>query len=142
VPTPGGEYEDSKKAAFRAAARNDIGKLGKVLDTVPVDIWKEWTNGAGEDLLSLSLKRDSSHAYALLAKALGLIEERKCVPFEERETVWVLMNGQILARQATVVEAWPNPDDVPEDADKILLEFWDDDQPPIRVESCCVLKVN
>lgn len=130
------EYADSKKAAFRAAVQDDVQALNAVLEAVPVDVWRLWENKAGRDLLTLCMERGSTNAYALLAKALGLVIERKREAFEDREAVWVLAAGEVLARRATVLE------DTPEDAEEVYLEFWDGDEPPERILRCCVLKAN
>merc|ERR1711957_875259 len=60
-----------------------------VLDSkVPKEVWGEWKNKAGKDLLSLSEERGSTAAYSYMAKALGLIKDRKRDSYEEREAVW------------------------------------------------------
>jgi len=129
-----GEHAENKKAAFRAVVQDDVQTLGAVLEVVPTEIWRLWENKAGKDLLTLSTERGSTNAYALLAENLGLLRERKRDTFEEREAVWVLLAGEVLARRATVLE------DTPEDVEDVLLEYWDDDMPAERVQRCCVLK--
>jgi len=129
-----GEHAENKKAAFRAVVQDDVQTLGAVLEVVPMEIWRLWENKAGKDLLTLSTERGSTNAYALLAENLGLLRERKRDTFEEREAVWVLLAGEVLARRATVLE------DTPEDVEDVLLEYWDDDMPAERVQRCCVLK--
>lgn len=129
-----GEHAENKKAAFRAAVQDDVPTLGAVLEVVPMEVWRLWENKAGKDLLTLCTERGSTNAYALLAENLGLLRERKRETFEEREAVWVLLAGEVLARRATVLE------DTPEDVEDVLLEYWDDDKPAERVQRCCVLK--
>lgn len=128
------EHAENRKAAFRAAVQDDVQSLGAVLEVVPTEVWRLWENKAGKDLLTLSTERGSTNAYALLAENLGLLRERKRETFEEREAVWVLVAGEVLARRATVLE------DTPEDVEDVLLEYWDDDKPAERVQRCCVLK--
>merc|ERR1719437_168581 len=95
---------------------------------VPSSQWSRWENKAGKDLLTLSQERRSTLAYARLAKALGMVTEMKREAYEERETVWVFLRGEVQPRQATVIE------DTPEEADAILVEYWDGDEPPQHVE--------
>lgn len=128
------EHAESRKAAFRAVVQDDVHALHAVLQEVSVDVWRLWENKAGRDLLTLSMERGSTSAYALLTKALGLVIERKRETFEERETVWVLTAGEVLAKRATVLE------DASEEAEEVFLEYWDGDEPPVRLERGCVLK--
>jgi len=120
--------------AFRAVVRDDTEKLGEILQKVPQHVWSSWHNKAGKDLLTLAQERGSSGSQSMVAKALGLVQERKRESFEERETVWVLFPGEVQARHATVLE------DVPETAADVLLELWDCDDPPARVNRGIVLK--
>lgn len=120
--------------AFRAVVRDDTEKLGEILQSVPQHVWSSWQNKAGKDLLTLAQERGSSGSQSMVAKALGLVQERKRESFEERETVWVLFPGEVQARHATVLE------DVPETAGDVLLELWDSDDPPTRVNRGIVLK--
>lgn len=129
-----GEHAENKKAAFRAVVQDNVQTLGAVLEVVPMEVWRLWENKAGKDLFTLSTERGSTNAYALLAESLGLLRERKRDTFEEREAVWVLIAGEVLARRATVLE------DTPEDVEDVLLEYWDGDKPAERVQRCCVLK--
>lgn len=71
---------------------------------VPADVWSAWRNKAGKDLVALSEERGSSAAYAVLARASGIVQERRHVPLEEGDAVWVLANGELQPRRATVKE--------------------------------------
>lgn len=131
------EEEDKIKAkALRAVVQDDGETLGSILFTVQVDVWSRWENRAGKDLITLSQERGSATAYSVLAKALGLVKELKREAFEEREAVWVFQPGEVQPRRATVIE------DTPEEADEILVEYWDGDQPEEHVERCLVRKMN
>jgi len=101
---------------------------------VPEDIWRLWTNKAGKDLLTLSQERGSSSAETLLSKALGMVQEMKREAFEEREAVWIFEPGEVQPKRATVLE------ETPEEADEILVEFWDGDDPPCHIHRCNVRK--
>merc|ERR1712194_304741 len=121
--------------AFRAVVQDDTLALSAVLDSkVPIEVWREWKNKAGKDLLSLSEERGSTAAYSWMAKALGLIKDRKRDSYEEREAVWVLLTGDVQPRRATVLE------DTPEEADQIQLEFWDGYEPPSNIHRDFVFK--
>jgi len=100
-----------------------------------VNTWSRWENRAGKDLLTLSQERGSSCAYSVLAKALGMMKEMKREAYEERETVWVFLHGEVQPRRATVLE------DTPEEADDILVEYWDGDAPPEHVQRCMVRRM-
>merc|ERR1719330_363307 len=122
-------------AAFRAVVKDDIETLGDIIhEKVPLDIWKNWMNKGGKDLLTLSEERGSSAAYSMLARALGLMKNRRRSSFCEREFVWVMLAGDIQPRQATVLE------DVSDEANQICIEFWDDDSEPMWVDRDFVLK--
>lgn len=129
------EEEKLKAKALRAVVQDDFSTLGEVLELAPVDKWSRWENRAGKDLLTLSQERGSSCAYSVLAKALGMMREMKREAFEERETVWVFLHGEVQPRRATVLE------DTPEEADDILVEYWDGDAPPEHVERCMVRRM-
>jgi len=132
--TPSDESSALQFLAFRAVVRDDTEKLGEILQKVPQDVWSNWQNKAGKDLLTLAQERGSSGSQSMVAKALGLVKERRRESFEERETVWVLFPGEVQARHATVLE------DVPETAGDVLLELWDCNDPPTRVNRGIVLK--
>lgn len=129
------EEEKLKARALRAVVQDDFSTLGEVLELAPVDTWSRWENRAGKDLLTLSQERGSSCAYSVLAKALGMMKEMKREAFEERETVWVFLHGEVQPRRATVLE------DTPEEADDILVEYWDGCEPPVHVERCMVRRM-
>jgi len=129
------EAERLKANALRAVVRNDCAALLEVLDRVPQDMWSRWENRAGKDLLTLSQERGSSSAYSVLANALGLIKEVKRDTFEERETVWVFIQGDVQPHRATVLE------DTSAEADSIYVEWWDGDGDPEYVDRCCVRKM-
>lgn len=65
---------------------------------------------------------------------MGVVEEQKRDTFEEREDVWVYHPGDVQPRRAVVLE------DVDEDDDDILIEYWDGDDPPVRVDRAMVRK--
>jgi len=129
---PEEEVEKFKAQALRAVVQDDCPALAEVLTRVRRTVWARWENKAGKDLLTLSQERGSSSVYSLLAKSLGMVKEVKREPYEERQTVWVFVNGDVQPRRATVLE------DTPEEADDVLLEFWDGDAPPERIERCLV----
>lgn len=135
-PDMGLTGEDRFKArALRAAVQDDCETLTEVLEIVPTDTWSKWQNKAGQDLLTLSQVRGATSAYAVLAKALGIVHEMKREAYEEREAVWVFLPGDVQPRRATVLE------DTPEEVDEVLLEYWDGDAPPERVERCLVRRI-
>lgn len=126
------KIEKLKAQALRAVVQDDCPSLAEVLKVVRRSVWSRWENKAGKDLLTLSQERGSSMAYSMLAKSLGMVKEVKREFYEERQTVWVFVNGDIQPRRATVME------DTPEECDDVLLEFWDGDDPPERVERCLI----
>lgn len=121
--------------AMRAVAQDDCAGLAEVLEAVHQDVWTTWQNKAGKDLLTLSMERGSSLAYSMLARELGMLKELAREAFEERESVWVFEAGEVQPKRATVLE------DTPAEAEEILIEFWDGDTPPERVERCLVRKM-
>jgi len=129
------EEEKLKARALRAVVQDDYVTLGEVLDLAPMEKWSKWENKAGKDLLTLSQERGSSSAYSALARALGMLKEAKREAFAERETVWVFIAGDVQPRRATVLE------DTPEEADQVLVEYWDGDAPPERVDRCIVRRM-
>lgn len=129
------EEEKLKARALRAVVQDDFVTLGEVLELAPVEKWSKWENKAGKDLLTLSQERGSSSAYSALARALGMLKEAKREAFAERETVWVFIAGDVQPRRATVLE------DTPEEADQVLVEYWDGDAPPERVDRCIVRRM-
>jgi len=124
-----------KPRAFRAVAQDNVEALETVLRGVSPDVWSLWKNKAGKDLLSLSEERGSGNAYRYLAKENGLLKELAQESYEEGEAVWIFLPGEVQPRRASVME------DTPEDAALILVEFWDDDDPPSHVERCLVRKM-
>jgi hypothetical protein len=134
VPT--GEESEWKTQALRAVVADDVRALEEIFDRLPVEAWSKWKNKAGKDLLTLSQERGSTLAYSLLARRLGLLKELKQEGFEEREDVWVLIHGELQPRRATVCE------DTAEDAQEVLVEFWDGYEPATRVDRCMVMKTN
>lgn len=129
------DYARLRAKALRAVAQDDAEAISEVLEQVPVSVWSQWKNKAGQDLLTLSEVRRSPDTYSAIASALGVLKELGREPFEEREAVWVFVDGEVQPRRATVQE------DTPEDADSVLVEFWDDDQPATYVERCLVRKI-
>mmetsp|Transcript_25484 Transcript_25484/g.59350 ORF Transcript_25484/g.59350 Transcript_25484/m.59350 type:complete len:946 (-) Transcript_25484:176-3013(-) len=124
-----------KVKAFRAVVKDDTASLEDVLNNLETDVWSSWSNKAGKDLLTLSQERGSSAAYAMLGKALGIIEEMKAEPFAEREAVWVFLPGEVQPRRASVME------DTDAEAPEVLLEYWDGDGEAEKVERCMVRKM-
>jgi len=110
--------------------------LADILAKVSSDTWSTWQNKAAKDLLTLAQERRSPASYSMMAKELGILQERKSDSFEERETVWVLLPGEVQARHATVLE------DTSADAMEVLVEFWDRDGPPAKVNKAIVMKSN
>mmetsp|Transcript_63386 Transcript_63386/g.175698 ORF Transcript_63386/g.175698 Transcript_63386/m.175698 type:complete len:929 (+) Transcript_63386:66-2852(+) len=137
APPPLSEAEEAemKVKAFRAVVQDNTTVLLEVLQRLHMDTWSTWQNKAGKDLLTLSQERGSSGAYSVLAKALGLVQEQKRESFEEREAVWIFAQGEVQPRRATVLE------DTPAEADEVLVEYWDGDEPASRVERCLVRKM-
>jgi len=107
--------------AFRAVVKDDTQVLQEVIADLPKEVWSEWHNKAGKDLLTLSEERGSSAAYSFLTRQLGKLKERKREAFAQGADVWVLMQGEIQPRRATVME------DAPAEANYVLLEYWDGD---------------
>jgi len=122
------EEAEMKTKAFRAVVQDDEDKLQDILESVPMVIWEKWKNKADKDLLTLSQERGASLAYSVIAKALGILREQTRDTFEYGEAVWVFQTGDVQARRATVKE------DTPEEADKILVEYWDGDDEPLYVD--------
>lgn len=122
------EEAEMKTKAFRAVVQDDEEKLSDILESVPIVMWEKWKNKADKDLLTLSQERGSSLAYSVIAKALGILKEQARDVYEYGEAVWVFMNGDVQARRATVKE------DTPAEADMILVEYWDGDEPAMYVE--------
>ncbi|CAE8620864.1 unnamed protein product [Polarella glacialis] len=129
------EQAELKVKAFRNVVQDDMVALGEILDRLSVDVWSTWQNKAGKDLLTLSEERGSSGAYSVLAKRLGLVQERQRESFEERESVWIFLQGEVQPLRATVLE------DTPEEADDVLVEYWDGDAPATRMDKCMVRKM-
>lgn len=125
-----------KARAFRAVVRNEEAELAAVIAEVPLDVWSTWTNKAGVCLLQLAEERRSAEAHTLLATALGLVSEIYREVFEDRESVWIFMRGDVQARRATVLQ------DTPAEADVVLVEFWDDGAEAQRVPRCQVRKMH
>jgi len=124
-----------KVKAFRYVVSDKMAELDAVLSRLPLELWSNWENKAGKDLITLSEERGSSGAYSVLAKKLGLVQDRKKESFEERESVWIFRPGEVQPLRATVLE------DTPEEVDDVLVEYWDGDDPPSRVEKCMVRKL-
>lgn len=129
------DVDELRARALRAVAQDDSVTLSQVLELVGCDVWSKWQNKAGKDLFTLSQERGSDCAYSVLARAKGLLKEMQRESFEDRETVWVFETGEIQPKRATVLE------DTPADTDDVLVEFWDGDAPPIRIERCLVRKM-
>jgi len=128
------ELEALRLRAFKAVVKDDAVTLADVLVKVPSDMWSSWQNKAAKDLLALAQERNSPASYSMMAKELGILQERKSASFEEHETVWVLLPGEVQARHATVLEG------TSADATEVLVEFWDNDGPPSKVDHALVMK--
>lgn len=138
VPSPDrNEAQETKlrMQAFRSVAQDDCDSLAEVLQSVHQDIWTKWMNKAGKDLLTLSTERGSDMAYSMLARELGMLKEAHRESFEERESVWVFEQGEVQPRRATVIE------DTTTEEEEVLLEFWDGDDPPMKVDRCLIHKM-
>mmetsp|Transcript_82649 Transcript_82649/g.145833 ORF Transcript_82649/g.145833 Transcript_82649/m.145833 type:complete len:807 (-) Transcript_82649:13-2433(-) len=129
------ETAELKIKAFRFVVQNNIDELDAVLERLPLELWSNWENRAGKDLITLAQERGSSGAEAVLMKKLGLVQDRPKDSFEERESVWIFKPGEVQPLRATVLE------DTPEELDDVLVEYWDGDDPPSRVEKCMVRKL-
>lgn len=127
-PFANSEADKLKARALRAVVQDDGVALAEVLEATTIDVVAGWHNRAGTDLLTLCEERKSAHAYSVLAKALGMVREMKREQYEERETVWVYIQGDVQPKRATVLE------ETPEESDTVLIEYWDGDAPPERVE--------
>lgn len=125
-----------KTKAFRAVAQDDVSALAEVLMAVHENVWKTWENKAGKDLETLAMERGSNMAYGVLMHKLGKLKELHRDAFEEREDVWVFEAGEVKPRQATVME------DTPAEADEVLVEFWDGDEPASHVDRCMIHKMH
>jgi len=134
-PPADSEVAELKVKAFRYVVSDKMAELDAVLSRLPLELWSNWENKAGKDLITLSEERGSSGAYSVLAKKLGLVQDRKKESFEERESVWIFRPGEVQPLRATVLE------DTPEEVDDVLVEYWDGDDPPSRVEKCMVRKL-
>jgi len=138
--TPSGRElsaEDKLKArALRAVVQDDGATLSEVLEQVDVETMKSWHNRAGTDLITLCEERGRGHAYSILARKLGLLVEQKREAFQERDTVWVFLKGDVQAKQATVLE------DTPEEADQVLLQLWDGEAEQEYVDRSQVRRCN
>lgn len=136
IPMPSEAVQaEMKTKALRAVVQDDPAVLEEVFKSMPQEIWSAWENKAGKDLLTLSQERGSSCAYSVLAKALGILSEMKRDSFEERESVWIFVNGDVQPRRATVIE------DTPEEADEILIEYWDGYEDASYVDRAMVRKI-
>lgn len=89
---------------------------------------------AGKDLISLSQERGASLAYSALARALGVLVERKHSSLEHGAAVWIHEPGEMQPRRATVARA------ARADAREVLVEFWDGDAPEMWVQRALVSK--
>merc|ERR1712137_34899 len=125
----------AKSKALRAVAQDDVVALAGITESIPVDEWSKWENKAGKSLVTLSQERGSVAAYSHLARALGLVKELKRESFEERESVWVFIRGNVQPKRATVLA------DTSEDAETIPIEYWDGDEPATTVDRCSVRKM-
>eukprot|EP00405_Crypthecodinium_cohnii_P024355 CAMPEP_0206498520 /NCGR_PEP_ID=MMETSP0324_2-20121206/51063_1 /ASSEMBLY_ACC=CAM_ASM_000836 /TAXON_ID=2866 /ORGANISM="Crypthecodinium cohnii, Strain Seligo" /LENGTH=821 /DNA_ID=CAMNT_0053984763 /DNA_START=110 /DNA_END=2575 /DNA_ORIENTATION=+ len=125
------------KQAFRSVVKDDTAALSDVInDKVPRRVWMSWRNKAGKDLLTLSEERGSSAAYSVLAKAMGLLQERPREAYEDRDSVWIFLDGEVQPLQATVLE------DTPVEADQIYVQFWVGEESPRYVDRSMVFKTN
>jgi len=123
-----------KTAALRCVVKNDGDSLIEMLEGVPQSVWSAWQNRAGKDLITLAEERGSSDAHSALMKCMGLVQDMERDVFEERENVWVYLPGDVQPRRATVLE------DTPEEVDEVLIEYWDGDDPPSRIDRAMIRK--
>eukprot|EP00927_Polykrikos_kofoidii_P065116 TRINITY_DN60907_c0_g1_i1.p1 TRINITY_DN60907_c0_g1~~TRINITY_DN60907_c0_g1_i1.p1 ORF type:complete len:937 (+),score=227.11 TRINITY_DN60907_c0_g1_i1:183-2993(+) len=135
VALTGAQEAEKRLQAFRCVVRDDCDALLEALEGVAVEVWENWRNKAGKSLLTLCEERGSSSAYAVIARELGMLKEPPREMFEERECVWIFKLGEVQPVRATVLE------DTPPEADEILVEYWDGDDPPSHVERCQVRKI-
>jgi hypothetical protein len=134
--TPGDdELAELKAKALKAVVQDDAEALEEILDGVPKDVWSKWENKAGKDLLCLSQERGTSSAYSSIARHLGILKELVREAFEENEDVWVFENGEVQPKRAKVME------DTPTDQEEVLVQFWDGDDEPVRVDRCAIRKI-
>jgi len=124
-----------KSKAFRATAQDDFGTLNEIIGSVSVDIWSKWENRAGKTLLTLSEERRSATVHSQIAKALGILKQSKRETFEERESVWVYVKGDVQPKRATVLA------NTLEAAEMIPIEYWEGNQPATCVNRCSVRKM-
>lgn len=129
------DLAELRSKAFRATVQDDAELLASILEEVPMEVWTKWRNRADRGLLNLAEERGTSLAYGVLARALGIVREQVREAFSEQEAVWVLEKGEVQPRRATVMETAPSSSEA-----GVLLEFWDGDEPPMRVERCLVMK--
>lgn len=116
---------------FRAVVQDDAALLCTLLAEVPIEVWSSWRNKADKDLLSLSQERGAAAAYALLARLLGVIQERHHSELEDGEAVWVFVSGEVQPRRATVLEGGE---------DGVVVEYWDDASEATRVPRASIAK--
>merc|ERR1712137_391607 len=124
----------AKSKAFRAAAQNDLGTLNEIIESVSIDTWSKWENRAGKTLLTLSEERRSTNVHSQLARALGIVRQSKCESFEEGETVWVYIEGDVQPKRATVLA------DTLDGTDVVPIEYWDGNEPATCVDRCTIHK--
>jgi len=128
------ELQKLKAKALRAVVQDDAATLSCVLESVELKTWSLWQNKAGKDLLTLSEERGSTEAHSALMRATGIVIQLKRDAYEERENVWVYNPGDVQPRRATILE------DFDEDAEEILIEYWDGNEPGLYVDRAMIRK--
>lgn len=128
------ELQKLKAKALRAVVQDDAATLGSLLELVDVKTWSLWQNRAGKDLLTLSEERGSSEAHSALMRAMGMVTHLHRDAYEERENVWVYNPGDVQPRRATILQ------DFDEDAEQILIEYWDGNDPGLYVDRAMIRK--
>lgn len=129
-PTAPGEHTEEgklKARALKAIAQDNSEDLQEILAQIPITLVRDWKNKAGTDLLTLAEERKKGKSYSVLAKAMGLVKEEKPERYEEKDSVWVFLPGEVAAVRATVVE------EAAEEAQTVLLEFWEGNAPARHV---------
>jgi hypothetical protein len=98
IPPPSETEEVELKAkAFKAVVKDDADALISVLEVAPRNMWENWENKAGKNLLALSQERGSTKAYSILAQSLGISEEG-CASDEKQDMSLVLGVSRVNAR--------------------------------------------
>ena len=79
------EVRELQSVAQRAAVRNDTTAMTLVINTVEKEVWAQWRNKAGLDLLALAEERGSVATSTLIAQALGFPGRAEALAARQRE---------------------------------------------------------